>query len=481
MPRHNSSDRSGGRDRSYGRPRDRDRDRGHEDAHDRGPSQRQLRVGEVLRHALADILRRDEIRDPDLSGVSVTVTQVKPSPDMRHATVFVEPLGGQNADTIVKALNRHKGFLRGELGRTITLKFTPELRFIEDTSFAEAEKIEAILKSEKVARDLAAAAGTKPPARTSRRAMRRTMARKRKGTPIHGWVILDKPKGITSTLAVTKIRRLFDAQKAGHAGTLDPMATGVLAIALGEATKTVPFAMDGEKVYRFTVRWGEATDTPTTRKARSLKPRTCVPPPHRSRHYCRASPASSCRRRRNIPRSRSRANAPMIWRARAKRFCWNRGPFSSVKSALRPSPTPTTPPSKWPAARVPMSVPGLAISPGPLGTVAHVSELRRLRVGPFDEKAAISLDLLESLGHGPAALEHLRPLATALDDIPALAVHGSGCGTYQKRQCGDDPRTASSAASTRCGTRSETFRARRYSSTPRVASRLRSRNSRKVR
>ena len=119
-----------------------------------GPSQRQLRVGEMLRHALSDILREREIRDPDLEGVSVTVTQVKPSPDMRHATVFVEPLGGKNADAIVEALNRHRGFLRGELGRTIELKFTPELRFVEDTSFAEAQRIEQILHSEKVARDL---------------------------------------------------------------------------------------------------------------------------------------------------------------------------------------------------------------------------------------------------------------------------------------------------------------------------------------
>ena len=119
-----------------------------------GPSQRQLRVGEMLRHALSDILRERDIRDPDLEGVSVTVTQVKPSPDMRHATVFVEPLGGKNADAIVEALNRHRGFLRGELGRTIELKFTPELRFVEDTSFAEAQRIERILHSERVARDL---------------------------------------------------------------------------------------------------------------------------------------------------------------------------------------------------------------------------------------------------------------------------------------------------------------------------------------
>ena len=121
-----------------------------------GPSQRQLRVGEALRHALAQVLRENEIRDPELEGVSVTVTQVKPSADMRYATVYCEPLGGQNAKEIVAALNRHKGFLRGEMGHLLTMKFTPELRFVEDESFAEAQKIETILKSERVSRDLAA-------------------------------------------------------------------------------------------------------------------------------------------------------------------------------------------------------------------------------------------------------------------------------------------------------------------------------------
>src|ERR671929_1828674 len=84
---------------------------------------------------------------------------------------------------------------------------------------------------------------------------------RRKGDDIHGWVILDKPEGITSTQAVSTVRRLFNARKAGHAGTLDPLATGCLPIALGEATKTVPFVMDGRKRYRFTVRWGEERDT----------------------------------------------------------------------------------------------------------------------------------------------------------------------------------------------------------------------------
>ena len=126
------------------------------DAGPGGPTQRQLRVGEMLRHALADVLRQNDIRDPDLDGVSVTITQIKPSPDMRYATVYCEPLGGGNAKEIVAALNRHKGFLRGEMGHRIAMKFTPDLRFVEDESFAEAQKIETILKSPEVQRDLSA-------------------------------------------------------------------------------------------------------------------------------------------------------------------------------------------------------------------------------------------------------------------------------------------------------------------------------------
>ena len=124
---------------------------------DKTPSQRQLRVGETLRHALSSILAHGDIRDPDLDGVSVTVTQVKPSPDMRHAVVYCEPLGGRNAEKVVGALNRHRGLLRGQMGRMITLKFTPELRFVEDKSFSEAEKIENLLKSARVRRDIEAA------------------------------------------------------------------------------------------------------------------------------------------------------------------------------------------------------------------------------------------------------------------------------------------------------------------------------------
>ncbi len=87
------------------------------------------------------------------------------------------------------------------------------------------------------------------------------MARRKKGDPVNGWLILDKPSGLTSTAAVTRVRRLFNAQKAGHAGTLDPAATGILPIALGEATKTIPFAVDQNKIYRFTIKWGVETTT----------------------------------------------------------------------------------------------------------------------------------------------------------------------------------------------------------------------------
>src|SRR5512143_4091096 len=108
-----------------------------------------------------------------------------------------------------------------------------------------------------------------------------TMARRRKGSPVSGWLILDKPQGMTSTQAVTKVRRLFDAAKAGHAGTLDPLATGVLPIALGEATKTVPFAVEGLKTYRFTVRFGAETDTDdaegkVVRTSDALPPRPAI-------------------------------------------------------------------------------------------------------------------------------------------------------------------------------------------------------------
>ncbi len=247
------------------------------------------------------------------------------------------------------------------------------------------------------------------------------MGRRKKGSPIHGWLILDKPKGITSTLAVTKVRRLFDAQKAGHAGTLDPMATGILPIAFGEATKTMPFATDGEKVYRFTIAWGAATDTddadgkifdtspvrPTREQIDAMLPRFTgeimqTPPRYsaikvdgeRAYDLARDGEEMDLQPRPIFIREVHLTAQPDADHATFEMTC---GKGSYVRAWARDF------------ARA-------------LGTLGHVSELRRLRVGPFDEKSAVSLDFLESLGNGPPALEHLRPLATALDDIPALAV-----------------------------------------------------------
>ena len=153
------------------------------------------------------------------------------------------------------------------------------------------------------------------------------MARRKKGNPVHGWLVLDKPLNMTSTQAVGAVRRAFNAQKAGHSGTLDPLATGILPIALGEATKTVSFAVDGEKAYRFTVRWGAET-RPTTRKARSSKTSDDASGAWPiSKRCCRSSTARSCRCRRPIRRSRSMARGPMIWRATARPSCSSRARF----------------------------------------------------------------------------------------------------------------------------------------------------------
>jgi ribosome-binding factor A len=121
----------------------------------KAPSQRQLRVGEMVRHALAEILTRVDIADPELEGRYITVTEVKCSPDLRHATVFARPFGtDDNGPAIIKALNRHQRYLRGELARRVDLKYMPDLTFRLDESFDEAERIDALLRSPTVSRDL---------------------------------------------------------------------------------------------------------------------------------------------------------------------------------------------------------------------------------------------------------------------------------------------------------------------------------------
>jgi ribosome-binding factor A len=124
-----------------------------------GPTQRQLRAGELMRHALVEVLREEAITDPDLAGVPVTVTEVRMSPDLRHAVAFVEPLGGHGAGgvqaaVVVKALNRHSKFLRGRLGRHIDMKFTPDLKFLHDETFDEAARISQLFADPKVRQDL---------------------------------------------------------------------------------------------------------------------------------------------------------------------------------------------------------------------------------------------------------------------------------------------------------------------------------------
>ena len=120
-----------------------------------GPSQRQLRAGELIRHALVEVLREEELQDEAMHGVSVTVTEVRLSPDLRHASVFVEPLGGGHAREVVAALNRHSKFLRGRLGHGIDMKFTPELKFLHDQSFDEAARMAKLFDNPRVREDLA--------------------------------------------------------------------------------------------------------------------------------------------------------------------------------------------------------------------------------------------------------------------------------------------------------------------------------------
>ena len=247
------------------------------------------------------------------------------------------------------------------------------------------------------------------------------MPRRRKGQPVSGWVILDKPEGVTSTQAVAIVRRLFDAQKAGHAGTLDPLATGVLPIALGEATKTVPHVVDARKSYRFTVRWGSATDTDDAEgrvvATSDVRPERAaieqalkkfegeieqVPPRfsaikidgERAYDLARAGETVDLAPRVVTVYRLEIEAIPDRDRVEIVMEC---GKGAYVRSLAR----------------------DLAVS---LGTCGHVEKLRRIAVGPFLETAAISLETLKTLGHSAAASRHLLPVETALADIPALAL-----------------------------------------------------------
>ena len=247
------------------------------------------------------------------------------------------------------------------------------------------------------------------------------MARKRKGIPIHGWLVLDKPPGVTSTQAMAKARWLLKAEKAGHGGTLDPIATGILPIALGEATKTVAYAMECGKTYRFTLRFGQSTTTddlagevlatsdarPTDAEIEAALPRfhgliEQVPPQfsaikvdgERAYDLARGGEAVDLKARQVRIDGFHLTGRPDRDHAEFEVEC---GKGTYIRSLAR----------------------DLSVL---LGTVGHVAALRRLRVGRFGLDRAISLDELERVAQTPEVERLLLPIETALDDIPALAL-----------------------------------------------------------
>ena len=243
---------------------------------------------------------------------------------------------------------------------------------------------------------------------------------------VHGWVILDKPVGMTSTHTVAVIKRLFSAKRAGHAGTLDPLASGGLPVAMGEATKTVPFVMDGRKRYRFTVRWGEERDTddsegrvvatsderPTVEAILALLPRFMGTieqiPPRYSAIKIQGERAYDLARDGEVvelqPRPVEIYELTLTDQSDSDHAVFEAecGKGTYVRSLARDM------------GRL-------------LGTYGHVSALRRTACGPFDERDMIPLEELEAVCHRAASGEGnladaLLPVETALDDIPALAV-----------------------------------------------------------
>jgi tRNA pseudouridine55 synthase len=247
------------------------------------------------------------------------------------------------------------------------------------------------------------------------------VARRKKGDPVSGWICLDKAYDLTSTHAVGRVRHLFNAQKAGHAGTLDPLATGILPIALGEATKTVPFMVEAAKTYRFSIEWGRNTATldregetiatsdvrPSPESVAAALPAfvgeiSQIPPAYsaikvdgeRSYDLARAGLAVELAPRLVHVHAARITDASDVDHIEIEIDC---GKGTYVRAIAR----------------------DLASQ---LGACGHVSALRRTRVGPFGEDQAITLELLEEMSHKPGFLEALLPVKTALDDIPELAV-----------------------------------------------------------
>lgn len=253
------------------------------------------------------------------------------------------------------------------------------------------------------------------------------MQRRKKGNPVHGWVVLDKPLGMTSTQAVGAVRRAFNAQKAGHAGTLDPMATGILPIALGEATKTVPYAVDGEKAYRFTVRWGAETDTDD---AEGRNVRESAERPARGQIEAVLSQFTG-----EIMQTPPAYSAIKVDGQRAydlardgEEVILESRPVVIDELVLNGTPDRDT---AFFEARCGKGtyVRALARDMGRvLGCLGHVIELRRTRVGGFSEDDAVTLDEVRAVaeGVGVEPVERLlMPVEAALGDLVELAVSPS--------------------------------------------------------
>jgi tRNA pseudouridine55 synthase len=266
----------------------------------------------------------------------------------------------------------------------------------------------------------------------------RPKQKKRDKRDVHGWIVLDKPVGMTSTHAVSVVKRLFRAKRCGHAGTLDPLASGALPIALGEATKTVPFVMDGRKLYRFTIRWGEERDTDDA-EGRTVSMSKERPSPE----AVRALLPSYTGLIQQIP---PRYSAIKIEGERAYDLARD---GEQVELAPRPVEI-----SRLELVNIPdpdhavleaecgkgTYVRSLARDLGrTLGCFGHVSALRRATVGPFGEETMILLEHLEALCHRAASGEGnladaLMSVETALDDIPALAVSRADAARLQRGQ-----------------------------------------------
>jgi tRNA pseudouridine55 synthase len=261
------------------------------------------------------------------------------------------------------------------------------------------------------------------------------MTRRKKGKPVHGWLVLDKPAGLTSTQAVGVVKRLFEAQKAGHAGTLDPLATGILPIALGEATKTVPFAVDGEKAYRFTVRFGAETDTDDAEGA--VVETSEVRP---SREAIEAVLDNFTGEISQVP---PRYSAIKVEGNRAYDLARSGEevalePRTVVIEDLRLIDMPDAATAVFEAeCGKGTYVRAVARDMGrALGCFGHVIALRRTRVGAFDEATSVSLETLQAaVQTSEAALAaQLLPVEAALDALPGVSVGPNDAASLARGQ-----------------------------------------------